>query len=101
MLSLENSVKGGVILRRQQAEGLQISTAGKTGGKEVLRVRCVSSLCCWRSSALYCLRDGGVSRPATQLLIETVFLDREAKFLPEAVKLQRCVHVYWHEFPHF
>lgn len=45
MLCLENSVKGGLILRTQQAESLQISTDDKTGGKEMLPVRCVSSLC--------------------------------------------------------
>lgn len=34
MLYLENTVKGGLILRTQQAEGLQISTEDKTGGKK-------------------------------------------------------------------
>lgn len=34
MLYLENTVKGGLILRAQQAEGLQISTEDNTGGKK-------------------------------------------------------------------
>lgn len=42
MLCLENSVTGGLILRTQQAEGLQISTDEGKGG---LPVRCLSSLC--------------------------------------------------------
>lgn len=45
MLCLENSVTGGLILRTQQAEGLQISTDDKTEGKGGLPVRCLSSLC--------------------------------------------------------
>lgn len=45
MLCLENSVKGGLILRTQQAEDLQISAEDKAGGKEVLPARCLSSLC--------------------------------------------------------
>lgn len=34
MLCLENTVKGGLILRTQQAEGLQISTEDKSGRKK-------------------------------------------------------------------
>lgn len=34
MVYLENTVKGGLILGTQQAEGLQISTEDKTGRKK-------------------------------------------------------------------
>lgn len=91
MLCLENSVTGGLILRTQQAEGLQISTDDKTEGKGGLPVRCLSSLCFWCLSAIWCLCNGGVSRPGTQLFKETAFLDKEAKFLPEVVELKRCL----------
>lgn len=43
VLCLENSVKGGLILRAQLAEGLQISTEDKTGGTSASYE--VSSLC--------------------------------------------------------
>lgn len=74
MLCLERSVKGGFILRTQQAKGLQISIEDKTGGGEVLPVRCGSSVVYFDACQLLCVCKGGAPCPKTQLFKNAVFL---------------------------
>lgn len=103
MLYLENTVKGGLILRAQQAEGLQISTEDKTGRKtcflqSVRGLLSGSDVC----HLFGCLCGGSVSCPGIELLRETAFLGREVEFQPVAVKLKGvCTHIGERLFPYF
>lgn len=91
MLYLENTVKGGLILRTQQAEGLQISTEDKTGAKKCFL---------WSVRGLFSgshVCHHFVYVVEVSLALGFSVSGQRSGVPARSSKTKRCMHTYWWE----